>query len=263
MSSNRPLHDHPKSQTWTPFPCTLDNGPAATAAIGLIALASDIVIELELRAFLPTGGIGLYANRIPMPKVVTVDTLHQMGDSITQVTAGLVPDDHLDVIIYGCTSGSMTIGPDQVAANVRAARPNIAVTDPITAGLKGLRAQGCQKIALLTPYIDEVNTVVEHYIRGQGFDLVAMGSFNQAGDPEISRIPPQAIYDAGLALGKSDAIDGIFLSCTALRTSSIIQPLEEALGKPVVASNQALAWDALRLAGYREPIEGFGQLLLV
>lgn len=119
-----------------------------------------------------------------------------------------------------------------------------------------------QRIALLTPYVDEVNAVVEQYIRGQGFDLTAMGSFNQAGEPEISRVPPQAIFDAGLALGKSAVIDGIFLSCTALRTSSIIQLLEDALGKPVVASNQALAWDALRLAGYGDSIEGFGRLLL-
>lgn len=249
------------TQDWIHYPCILDHGPAAKAAIGLIALASDIVIEPELRAFLPSDGIGLYTNRIPMPKMVTVDTLHQMAESITAVTSGLVPDDHLDVIIYGCTSGSMTIGPEKVATNIRAARPNVAVTDPITAGLKGLRAQGCQRIALLTPYVEEVNQVVEQYIREQGFELIAMGSFNQVGDPEISRIPPQAIYDAGLALGRLDSVEGIFLSCTALRTSSIIQPLEEVLGKPVVASNQALAWDALRLSGYDESIHGFGKLL--
>jgi len=243
------------TQFWTHFPCILDNGPASKAAIGLIALASDIVIEPELRAFLPQADIGLYANRIPMPKVVTVDTLHQMGESITDVITGLVPDDHLDVIIYGCTSGSMTIGPEKVAAKIRAARPDVAVTDSITAGLKKLRAQGCQRLALLTPYIDEVNQVVEGYIRDQGFDLVVMGSFNQAGDPEISRIPPQAIYDAGLSLGRAAGVDGLFLSCTALRTSSIIQPLSDALGKPVVSSNQALAWDALRLSGYDQMAE--------
>jgi len=127
-----------QTSTWTHFPCTLDNGPAANASIGLIALASDIVIEPELHAFLPHAGIGLYTNRIPMPKVVTVDTLRQMGDSITAVTTGLVPDDHLDVIIYGCTSGSMTIGPEQIAAKIRAARPDVAVTDPITAGSDAL-----------------------------------------------------------------------------------------------------------------------------
>ena len=246
---------------WQHFPCTLDAGPASVAAIGLIALASDIVIEPELRRFLPSADVGLYTNRIPMPKVVTVDSLAQMGDNISSTTELLVPDDHLDVIIYGCTSGSMTIGPDKVAAQINGVRPDVAVTDPITAALTGLRTLGCQKIGLLTPYIDEVNAVVERYISGEGFELAVMGSFGQAGDPEISRIPPQAIYDAACALAKSADIEALFLSCTALRTSTIIQPLEDALGIPVVASNQALAWHALRLAGFNEPITNFGRLL--
>lgn len=247
--------------TWRSFPCTLDDGPTPTAAIGLIALASDIVIEPELRAFLPQSGVGLYTNRIPMPKVVAIDTLRQMGQSITDVTMGIVPDDHLDVIIYGCTSGSITIGPKQVVAKIHAARPSVAVTDPISAALRGLRTLNCQRIALLTPYIDEVNQLVEAYICDQGFDLMAMGSFNQAGDPEISRVPPQAIYDAALTLGNRNDVDGIFLSCTALRTSGIIQLLEDVLSKPVVASNQALTWDALRLSGCGESVHGFGRLL--
>ena len=249
------------SSPWITMPCTLDNGPAYNAAIGLVALASDLTSEPELRIFLPQEGVGLYVNRIPMPKVVNVESLAQMEHTMTEVAAGILPDDHLDVIIYGCTSGTMTIGADVVEAKIREARPNVAVTDPITAGLKGLRAMGCQRIALLTPYIAEVNAVVERYIEGQGFDLVVKGSFDQPGDPEICRVPPQAIYDAGLALGKMADVDGMFISCTGLRTSSILEPLEEALGIPVVASNQALAWDALRLAGCMEPIEGFGRLL--
>jgi maleate isomerase len=249
------------STPWVIMPCTLDDGPAYKAAIGLVALASDLTSEPELNIFLPKEGIGLYVNRIPMPNVVNVESLAQMEHSMTEVAAGILPDDHLDVIIYGCTSGTMTIGADVVEAKIREARPNVAVTDPITAGLKGLRQMGCQRIALLTPYIAEVNVIVEDYITKQGFELVAKGSFNQPGDPQICRVPPQAIYDAGLKLGQMVDVDGLFISCTGLRTSSILEPLEQALGIPVVSSNQALAWDALRLAGYMDPIEGFGRLL--
>ncbi len=246
---------------WVTMPCTLDDGPAYKAAIGLVALASDLTSEPELNTFLPKEGIGLYVNRIPMPKVVDIESLAQMEHNMTAVAAGILPDDHLDVIIYGCTSGTMTIGADVVEAKIREARPNVAVTDPITAGLKGLRQMGCQRIALLTPYIAEVNMVVEDYITKQGFDLITKGSFNQPGDPQICRVPPQAIYDAGLALGQMAEVDGLFISCTGLRTSTILEPLEQALGIPVVASNQALAWDALRLAGCTERVEGFGRLL--
>lgn len=252
-----------EATTWETFSCTLDDGPVSQVAIGLIALASDIVIESELRTFLPFEGLGLYANRIPMPNVVTIESLRQMEHSLTKVASTLVPDDHLDVIIYGCTSGTMAIGAESVAAQIHRARSNMAVTDPITAGLKGLKALDCRRLALLTPYIDEVNVVVEDYVTQYGFDIVSKGSFKQPGDPQICRVPPQTIYEAGLALGQSPQVEGLFISCTGLRTSSIIEPLEQALGLPVVTSNQALAWDCLRLAGCPMPTGGIGRLLTV
>jgi maleate isomerase len=55
--------------------------------------------------------------------------------------------------------------------------------------------------------------------------------------------------------------DTIFISCGALRTIEVIDALEAASGKPVVASNQAMAWDCLRLAGIDDRIEGYGRLL--
>lgn len=248
---------------WTTMPCELSEGPAPRASIGLIALASDMSSEPELNAFLPTdNGVALYTNRIPMSKVANVKTLKAMEAALTQTVELLMPDNKLDVIIYGCTSGAMAIGADKVAARIREARPGIAVTDPISAGLKGLRKFGCSRIAVLTPYVDEVNAVVEDYISAQGFDITTKGSFKQRGDPQMCRIPPQAIYDAGMQLGQND-VDGLFISCTALRVSPIIGALEQALGKPVVSSNQALVWDALRLAGYDDPVEGFGRLLMI
>ena len=103
--------------------------------------------------------------------------------------------------------------------------------------------------------------MVEDYVCRQGFEIVVKGSFKQPGDPEIVRVPPEAIYEAGLELGAHPEADGLFISCTALRVSSIIERLEEKLGKPVVASNQALAWDCLRLSGCDTKVPGFGQLL--
>ncbi|MEM7223199.1 MAG: Asp/Glu racemase [Pseudomonadota bacterium] len=246
---------------WRAMACAQDDGPAARAAIGLIALASDCVIEPELRRFLPPDeGIGLYVNRIPMPRVANVETLGGMARDITETTRGLMPDDKLDVIAFGCTSGTMTIGAEGVAERIRAARPAVACSDPVSASLKGLRALGCRRIALLTPYVDEVNEVVGSYVAGQGFEIALKGSFKQAGDPEICRVPPNDIFRAGLELGSGE-VDGLFVSCTALRVSPVLAELEAAIGKPVVASNQALAWDCLRQAGVTDPVEGFGALM--
>ncbi|PYN75041.1 MAG: hypothetical protein DMD96_28625 [Candidatus Rokuibacteriota bacterium] len=54
--------------------------------------------------------------------------------------------------------------------------------------------------------------------------------------------------------------DAVLLSGTGLPTVGILELLERDLGKPVISSNQASLWRALRLAGVREPITGFGRL---
>lgn len=247
---------------WAHMPAVLDDGPAQRAALGLVALASDSVIEPELTTFLPHDGISLYVSRIPVLKKAGVKKLQAMEAQIPDAAARILPDEELDAIGFGCTSGSMIIGPEGVAAAVNGSRPGVPVTNPVSAALKGLRTLGLRRIALITPYVDEVNEKVGAFVTSQGFEVVTKGSFKQPGDYWISRVPPEAIFEAGRELGGAD-VDGVFISCTALRCSSIIARLEDAIGKPVVTSNQAMAWDFLRLAGCDDVVEGYGRLLTV
>jgi maleate cis-trans isomerase len=53
----------------------------------------------------------------------------------------------------------------------------------------------------------------------------------------------------------------VLISGTGLPTVGVLERLERELGKPVVSSNQACLWRALRLAGVGEPVTGFGRLL--
>ncbi len=255
------MPDTIETRPWETMPCTPDEGPARTAAIGLITLANDVVIERELRTFLaPVEGAAVFASRIPLMLKLTPEGLRDMEAHIPSAVELIVPNDRLDVMVFGCTSGSMTIGPERVAAAVHRARPGIAVTDPVSAALKGLKALGARRIALLTPYPDAVNDVVATYVGAQGFDIAERASFKQPNDPAIARVPPEAIYKAGLELGRRN-VDAVFISCTALRCSSVIERIEQAIGKPVVTSNQALAWDCLRLAGCKTAVKGYGRLL--
>ncbi len=251
----------PDIGVWRPLACDHLARPAERALIGLITLATDPVIEEEMRRYLPVPGIGIYGNRIPMAKRVDLSTLGAMADGITEAAALIMPNDDLDVVAYGCTSGAMTIGPDRVAELVRLAKPGAAVTNPITAGLTGLKALGAKRLAVITPYIDEINEPLAAFITDQGFEIVACASFKQETDPEICRVTPASIRAGALDVGAAADADALFISCTGMRASTIIDQLERDLGKPVVASNQALAWHALRLAGLNDRIEGFGSLL--
>lgn len=255
------MPDTLESSSWETMPSTPDDGPAHTSAIGLITLGNDVVIEQELRTFLAgVEGAAVFASRIPLMLELTPQALRDMEGHIPRAVELIVPNDRLDVMAFGCTSGSMAIGPERVAAAVHRSRPGIPVTDPVSAALKGLKTLGARRIALLTPYPDAVNEVVAGYVRAQDFEIAERASFKQPNDPAIARVPPEAIYRAGVELGRRQ-VDALFISCTALRCSSVIERIERAIGKPVVTSNQALAWDCLRLAGCGGTVEGYGTLL--
>ena len=55
--------------------------------------------------------------------------------------------------------------------------------------------------------------------------------------------------------------DAVFISGTGLPTLSVLSMLEDDLGKPVISSATAMMWNALRLAGVGQTIEGYGRLL--
>jgi maleate isomerase len=242
------------------FPAQSDGGPARDGAIGLVALATDHVCELDLREVIPQDRLPLYVSRIAFAPEITVATLGAMRDGITGAAELILAGGRIDVLAYGCTSGTMVIGEEEVFARLRAARPGVACTTPPTAALAALRALKLARIAVLTPYTEGVNRLVHGYFTERGIDIAAFGAFNKESDAEVAAIAPASILAAAKALDAPD-IDGLFLSCTGMRALDIVEALEEHLGKPVVTSNQALAWHALRLAGHAAPIAGFGRLL--
>ena len=245
----------------TRMPFELDGGVGARASLGLIVLATDGTIEAEFRRVLAAlPGVALYQSRILNSAAITPETLKAMESGIAPAADVILPGEPLDVVAYGCTSASMVIGEERVAACIRQARPEVACTTPLTGALAALRALGARRIALLTPYIDRINRFMRHYIEARGIAVPVMGSFNEEDDRKVARISPASVRDAALELGRSEHVDGVFVSCTNIRLLDVVAELESELGKPVTSSNHAIAWHALRLAGIGDDLPQFGKL---
>ena len=128
-----------KKLAWDRLEAELGAGPAPRYSIGLLALATDRVGELDTRAFVAgLEGVEMFTTRVPMATVATPATLAAMGAHLEAATGLLVPGSRLDVIGFSCTSGTVAIGCAAVAQAIRRARPGIAVTTPIEAGAEGL-----------------------------------------------------------------------------------------------------------------------------
>lgn len=248
---------------WPPLGCRLDAGLELDLALGLIVNAGDTMIEPDLRGFLPSR-VGIYSTRIPFEPQITPENLRSMGASIEGAVRLLLPGERLDVVAFGCTSAAIAIGAAEIARRIRAVRPEVAVTDPMSASLAAMRALGMRRIAVVTPYPDAVNAMIGGFLEGAGLDVPVRGTFRAPESAALGRTPPSRVSPESIAHGAAEvgrgAVDGVFLSCTGLRAAGVIAAIEAELGKPVVTSNQALAWHALRLAGQQGGAEGFGSL---
>jgi maleate isomerase len=242
------------------LPHRLDAGIAERAAIGLIVLATDQTIEHEVRHLLDLPGSALYHSRILNDARITPETLGAMEARLAEATGLILPGLPLDVVAFGCTSSSMVIGEERVFERMREARPGVACTTPITAAFAAFEALGVRRLALLTPYRDDINQVMRAYIEARGFLVPVMGSFNEEDDRKAARIDAASVRDAAIELGRADDVDAVFVSCTSLRLIDAVTAIETALGKPVTSSNHALAWHCLRLAGIDDTRPQFGTL---
>jgi maleate isomerase len=237
-----------------------DAGLGTRATIGLIVLQSDQTIEHEFARLVRGDGVVLYHARIPNAMEVTPDTLRQMEHDLPK-TAALLPEAYgFDAIGYGCTSGATMIGEERVDEIIRQHHPGAKTSNPITACKAAFNALGVKRFALVTPYAASVTLEMQDNLRAAGFEINAVASFNQSSDLTVARITAQSILQAVTKVGTRSDCDGVFVSCTSLRALGIIPEAEAQLGKPVVSSNQALAWHLMRLSGLTDEPEGAGRL---
>ena len=227
--------------------------------IGLITLASDFRIEKDFNNVIYGKEIDLFSNRIHCYNPLTNETLKKMADDITDVTKEILPEQKLDCVAYGCTSGTIASGYSSIHKKVNLAKPNTKVTTPITSAIKALKKLNINKISVFTPYTDEINQSVAEYFKKENVEVVSLSFFDIASDLDIGKVDPDYLFEVLSKIDLSES-DALFVSCTALPVLSLIDKLEKKLGKIVLSSNQTLIWDTLIEINYNKNIEGFGQL---
>lgn len=107
--------------------------------------------------------------------------------------------------------------------------------------------EGISSRANLRLLVCETDQTVEAEFRG--IRISAMASFCEANDNVVAPISPDSVRDPVIRIGYREDVDGVFVSCTTLRSVSVIAAAERAIGTPVTSSNHVLAWHMLRLAG--------------
>jgi maleate isomerase len=226
--------------------------------LGLIVPSSNTTMEAEYGRVLPDN-ITLHTGRMRL-RDVTVEALVEMERSVEEEALKLADAD-IDIIGYGCTSGSLVKGlhhDKEIVSKIETVTnvPAVATAGAVVDALKSFKIN---KVAVATPYIDEINNLEKKFLNGNGFEVVEIKGLSIVENTKIGVTKGEVVIDLIKSLNHRDA-DSVFISCTNLPTMNIIEKLERMLHKPVISSNTATLWSMIKRSGHEVKIEGIGQL---
>ena len=227
--------------------------------IGLIALASDYMIEKDFIRIIKDKKVDFFVNRIECFNPLTKENLIKMSEKVTEVTKDILPNEKIDCVAYGCTSGTIAAGYEAIEKKIKNAKPEAIVTTPSTASIKALKKLNIKKIAIFTPYSKKLNDEVLDFFKKENFEIKANSYFNIESDIDIGKVDSNYLYEVLSEMDLNGA-ETLFVSCTALPALSIIDTLEKKLKITVLSSNQTLIWDTLNSINNKEKTEGFGKI---
>ena len=234
--------------------------------IGVLLPPGNPTVEPELSAMVPAG-VTLHFGRLETPPSVGKAGEHAgMEERVRAYREGLAgPTAALSqvrpaVMLLAHTASSYALGYGNEQALVDriaslAGAPALLAAQAVLAALRHL---GVKRLALGTPYPESISRQGKAYWEAAGFEIAGYHRLENVTD--IYAENEERAYELACRADAPEA-DAVLLSGTGLPTVAVLETLERDLGKPVLSSNQASLWRALRMARVRESIAGFGRLL--
>jgi maleate isomerase len=228
------------------------------ARLGFIIPSSNRIVEPDMQRFAPEGVVPHFirigmTNRHRKP-------LEELMPRILEA-ADLLNDSKCDAIVFQCTGTSMSGGVDMdrhVVSEITrvTGRPALSTASAVQAALTAL---GAKRLVFISETKQPGHDKKKAFLQEAGYEIVADKAVGLSGSDEYCTTPPQFWFDTAVAL-KNEAAEAYFISCANIRSTEVIEELEGALDRPVVTSNQAALWHALRMIRRNEFISSFGTL---
>lgn len=228
--------------------------------IGMLVPSSGLSEE-EVQKILPKG-VSLHVTRMRLKSASYEEELH-FADNVEE-PASLLADAGVDIIAFSNTLGGLMKGKghDQEIIDRIHQTTGIPATTSITSVVDGFRAMNVKKMVLVAANLEILVNIEKKFLEDSGFEVLRSRGLSMKNIAKEYDTEPSFWYEQLKAM-KDPQADGYFLSCGGIRVVDIIEQLEADLGKPVVTSNQALAWHSLRKIGIHDKIAGYGQLLVL
>ncbi|MCS7138308.1 MAG: maleate cis-trans isomerase, partial [Candidatus Caldarchaeum sp.] len=160
--------------------------------VGLIVPSSNTTMEREFWEAL-RGFVSVHVGRVFLERV-NVDELEAMEDEALR-EAGKLATAEVDVVVYGCTSGSFVKGWKQYLEiekrmNEFTGVPCVSTSGAVVRALEHLKAS---KISLITPYTRDITETEKAFLKAHGFETVSTYYASMVRNTEIGRVPDEKV----------------------------------------------------------------------
>jgi len=208
--------------------------------VGLLIPSSNRVFENDLHHALPPPRFWVHSARMHL-RETTVAAETAMIETFAPAAADQLKAVAPDLVVFGCTSAGSLRGMDYdraVCASLgkRAGAPCIGV---LSAAAAAIRSRRWQRVAVVTPYIDELTTTIVGSLRESGVTVVTSGGMGISDNIALADPTPEDITAFARTVVGRHHVEGIFVSCTNFRAMEAMRMIEAELRVPVVTSNFA------------------------
>jgi maleate isomerase len=233
------------------------------ARLGFLVPPGNPTVEPEMIAMAPQG-VTVHFSRM-VAHGATGSPEGQEERNRTQIahigeTTALLALVKPSVIMLAHTATSYTLGRQGEADMLRRlhAESGIRVATAFGSVVEALRFLGAKRVALGTPYSEEITLKGKAALEDYGFEVVRHSRLDNVRN--IYDETPERAYRLGRSLD-ADPVEAVFLSGLGMPTITMLETLERDLGKPVISAASAMMWQALRIAGVDARMPGYGRLL--
>ena len=229
------------------------------ARLGFIIPSSNRMVEPQMQRFCPEGVVPHF-NRIGMTNRHRA-SLDQLMPRILSA-AELLSDSKCDVTILQCTGTSMSGGVEKEREVISAiekitGQPAASAASSLMDAFRALKAK---KLVFVSETPQKGHDKKLLFLKEAGLEIIGDRAMGLEGSDVYCTTPPSYWFENVVAM-QNDSADVYFVSCANIQSIDVIEELERELGKPVVTSNQAALWCAMRLIGITDKIPGLGTLL--
>ena len=229
------------------------------ARIGMLLPSVNRAAEPQITEMLPRG-VSLHTTRLRL-RASDEAAINEMVSDVER-GAAMLADADVDLIVFHCTAASM-FAPgfdDGIIERIENATGKNA-TSTSKGCLEAFELFGAKNITLTTPYTQETNDREVAYLASHNVKVLSETGAGIGGDgAAMLAIEPEEWRRRVNAQDEPDS-QAAFISCTAIRAVEAIEPIEADIDKPVITSNQAMLWHALRKLGVDDRPQGFGRLM--